>query len=350
MIQAIDLFAGAGGLSLGLKEAGFHTVCAVEIESVYAATFAHHSPSTDVLTTDVQRVDWSNYKGKADFVCGGPPCQPFSSGGLRAAADDKRDMLPWFLKVLELVKPFAFLMENVPGLMVGDRAHYLAAVLAEFRKLGYAVVAQVVNAADYGVPQSRRRLFVVGMREGLFRFPKETHGPKRKQPQVAVKDVLPTHQIGEPNSSKVVYAKNPDLRPNPYHGQLFNGGGRPINRERPAPTILASAGGNKTHFFDDLDLVPEYHAHLLHGGKPREGALRGARRLTVLESAILQTFPADMMFTGTRNAQYHQVGNAVPPLLASVLGKAIVQQMNSTSDEADEELYQPQCFQQPLPM
>src|SRR5690606_16446866 len=118
------------------------------------------------------------------------------------------------------------------------------------------------------------------------------------------------------------YAKNPDLRPNPYHGQLFNGGGRAINLEAPAPTILASAGGNKTHFIDIGKRVPPYHRHLMRGGKPRTGELPEARRLTVLECAALQTFPEGMKFVGPRSSQYAQVGNAVPPRLAAILGGA----------------------------
>ncbi len=110
------------------------------------------------------------------------------------------------------------------------------------------------------------------MRDRAFRFPVETHGPGRSHPHVAVKDVLPPHQLGEPNPSRVFYARNPDLRPNPHDGHIYNGGGRPIDRERPCHTILASAGGNKTHFFDDLGLVPEYHRELLEGHPPRTGA------------------------------------------------------------------------------
>jgi DNA (cytosine-5)-methyltransferase 1 len=203
--------------------------------------------------------------------------------------------------------------------------------------MGYRLSWQVVNAADFGVPQKRRRLFVVGMRGRPFVFPPPTHGPTGRRPYVAVCDVLPSEQIGEPNLSRVFYAKNPDLRPSPYDGHLFNGGGRPIDRRQPSHTILATAGGNKTHFFDDLGIVPEYHRHLLNGGKPREGELPGARRLTVLESATLQTFPPELRFDGPRSSQYAQVGNAVPPLLAAALGSALAAQMfEGPSDVPDE--------------
>jgi DNA (cytosine-5)-methyltransferase 1 len=104
---------------------------------------------------------------------------------------------------------------------------------------------------------------------------------------------------------------------------MFNGGGRPIDLSVPCHTILAAAGGNKTHFFDTLGLVPAYHAHLAKGGKPRTGTLNGGRRLTVEESALLQTFDPSIRFAGSRSSRYTQIGNAVPPLLAEVLGQAL---------------------------
>ncbi len=335
MLQAIDLFAGAGGLGLGFKAAGVKTVCAVEIVPVRVVTYSQHTPNADIENADIQRVDLSRYRGKVELVYGGPPCQPFSSGGLRKAHSDERNMVPSFIDVLRNVAPDAFLMENVPGMLVGDRRKYLRSVLQEFDEMGYHLTYKLINAADYGVPQKRRRLFVVGMRDRSFVFPRETHGPGRAEPYVAVKDVLPPHQVGEPNTSKVFYAKNPDLRPSPYDGHVFNGGGRPIDRDKPCHTILASAGGNKTHFFDDMNLVREYHAHLTAGNPPKIGALPGARRLTVQESAIIQTFPPGMTFFGPKSAQYHQVGDAVPPKLAEVLARALVQQLGEEAHDAE---------------
>jgi DNA (cytosine-5)-methyltransferase 1 len=217
-------------------------------------------------------------------------------------------------------------MENVPGLVAGDRFKYLSKVIGWFEGLGFQVAWKVVNAAEYGVPQKRRRLFLVGLRDASFEFPAPTHGPNRPNPFVCVRDVLPKEGVGEPNPAKVFYAKNPDLRPSPYDGHLFNGGGRPINLDEPCHTILASAGGNKTHFLDTRGLVPDYHRHLSEGGAPRSGTLPGARRLTVKESALIQTFPGDMEFCGPKSAQYHQVGDAVPPLLARVIGTAMIEQ------------------------
>ena len=188
----------------------------------------------EIENDDIQRVDLSRFRGKIDLVYGGPPCQPFSSGGHRKANGDARNMVPAFIGVLGRVRPDVFLMENVPGLVVGERRAYLRSVLDELEELGYELALKVVNAADYGVPQKRRRLFVVGMRGRTFRFPEETHGAGRAFPHVAVKDVLPTQPIGEPNPSKVFYARNPDLRPSPYDGHVFNGGGARSTWNSPA--------------------------------------------------------------------------------------------------------------------
>jgi DNA (cytosine-5)-methyltransferase 1 len=341
-VVGIDLFAGAGGLTIGFKRAGVETVAAIEIDPYRAETFARHTPKADIIVGDIRRVGLSAFRGKVDLVYGGPPCQPFSSGGLRAGKDDERDMMPWFVKAIKVIRPPAWLMENVPGLVAGNRKAYFISILTELQLMGYWISWKIINAADFGVPQKRRRLFVVGMRSRPFRFPKETHGPGRKFQHVPVRAVLPPFQIGEPNPSLVFYAKKPDLRPSPYDGHLFNGGGRPINRDEPCHTILASAGGNKTHFFDDLNIVREYHRYLMAGGKPREGVVPGARRLTALESAILQSFPPDMVFVGPRSAQYHQIGDAVPPRLAEVLGNALVEQLLAAQDdELDDEVYEP---------
>jgi DNA (cytosine-5)-methyltransferase 1 len=326
-ITSVDLFAGAGGLSIGLHQAGVEVVCGVEYDAHAARTFAKRFPKAKVFSQDVRTVDLTPYRGKVDIVCGGPPCQPFSSGGLRNAADDERDMIPAFIEAVRTVQPRAFLMENVNGLTVGDRRVYLETMLEKLRVLGYTITWQVVNAADYGVPQIRKRLIAVGVREGVFAFPEPTHGPAATQPHVAAGEVLAAIVSTTVNSAKVTYARNPDIRPNPYHGQVYNGGGRPIDLEQPAPTILASAGGNKTHFIDVSGLVPTYHAHLERGGAPQVGELPGARRLTIEESAAIQTFPADMIFTGPQSSQYRQIGNAVPPGLALVIGTALVKHL-----------------------
>jgi DNA (cytosine-5)-methyltransferase 1 len=318
MPTAIDLFSGAGGLSIGLEEAGFETVFAVEYDANACDTYQSALPNVPLQRGDVREVDFKKWKG-VDLIAGGPPCQPFSIGGHRRGQLDGRDLLPEFVRAVLEARPRAFLMENVPGLASNTHRDYLRETLAPLFASYQVSEPHVLNAADYGVPQSRRRLIVVGFLDGGGVLP-----DGNTKHQVPAGEVLTLAPVGQPNSSKIVYAKNPDLRPNPYHGQLFNGGGRAVDLDAPAPTILASSGGNKTHFVDVGGHVPPYHRHLLAGGKPRTGELPEARRLTVAECAALQTFPTGMQFHGPRSAQYAQVGNAVPPKLAAILGSAVM--------------------------
>jgi DNA (cytosine-5)-methyltransferase 1 len=335
-ISFLDLFAGAGGLSIGLQAAGFEPVGAVEIMEDAAKTYeGHHDVEVDRRRLEeIPERELRAMRGKVSLVAGGPPCQPWSTGGLRRGDEDHRDGFTGMFRALDLIKPEAFIIENVAGLERGKTRHYFLGLLRVLEDvLGYKVKAQTLNAADYGVPQQRHRTFIVGLREGQFKFPKPTHGPGCSKAWGTAGDVLTDEPVGDPNPSIVTYAKNPDLRPSPYDGLLFNGGGRPINLSAPARTILASAGGNKTPFIDTLGVVTEYHATLwdTERGKPRKGykdAIRvglvpGARRITVAESAALQTFPSGMEFEGRRSSQYTQVGNAVPPKLATAVGKAV---------------------------
>ncbi len=316
LLPVLDLFAGAGGLSMGLVEAGFDAVAAVEANADACATYRARHPGAKLYEQDVATVDFATMKGHVAVVAGGPPCQPFSVGGKRLAAGDPRDGVPQFVRAVSEIRPPAFLMENVAGL--ATRSAYLAGVVGELAALGYTVDWRVIEAAGFAVPQLRRRLFVVGTKGGGFCFP-AAQGP----PVPAGSVVDPDHPLGQPNTSLVTYARNPSLRPGPYHGHLWNGGGRPIDLRRPAPTMLASMGGNKTPWVDTLGVVPTYHAHLLAGGPARHGRVPGARRITVEEAALLQGFPAGTTFCGPRSSQYRQVGNAVPPPLARAVGTAL---------------------------
>lgn len=338
----IDLFAGAGGLSLGFEAAGFHAVAAVELDADAASTYAAaREDSILMLRRNICEVDFTPFAGAVAAVVGGPPCQPWSLGGFRRGHADPRDGIPQFARVVHEVQPQAFVMENVAGLTKGTARADFERVLDVFRghlplstllgegydeiRLDYRVDFRVLQAADYGVPQRRERTFVVGVAAGLtFEWPTRTHGPDRRWPHKAVRQVISAEPAGTPNRSIVTYAKNPTTRPDPYHGQIFNGGGRPMNLDRPAPTLLASMGGNKTPWIDLDEVVPDYHQHLMEGGPPRTGTVPGARRITVAEAAAIQTFPKAMSFSGARSSQYRQIGNAVPPKLAEAVARQVL--------------------------
>src|SRR5699024_2006586 len=145
--KVVDLFAGAGGLSLGLNRAGFETVCAVEFNERAAKTYAFNFPDAELKVEDVRDIDFTPYKG-VDLVAGGPPCQPFSSGGKGLAQKDPRDMMPHFINSVSIMKPRAFMMENVKGLLSSRNREYLEYILKSLRELGYEVNIKMLTASD----------------------------------------------------------------------------------------------------------------------------------------------------------------------------------------------------------
>jgi DNA (cytosine-5)-methyltransferase 1 len=324
MNRAIDLFSGAGGLSLGMKMAGWDVRVAVEYDATAIETHRKNMPDVLHLCDDIRDIDFCGYKGQIDLVAGGPPCQPFSVSGKQLGMMDIRDMVPEFVRVVREVRPRAFLMENVKGLTSPRFLPYLEERIGELKSIGYDVHWKVLNAADYGVPQNRHRLFVVGVPIGIkFEFPTPTHGSNSGKKGRTVAEALEGCPIDESNRAKVVCCKNPVLRRSPYAGMLLNGKGRPLNLDGPAHTIPASAGGNRTHILDPNGVLLNYHAHLLAGGKPKPGEVDGCTRLTVRQSARLQTFPDWFEFVGRKNQHYAQIGNAVPPEFAAVVAKAL---------------------------
>jgi DNA (cytosine-5)-methyltransferase 1 len=328
LLKGLDLFSGPGGMTLGFKRRGIIPIACVEFRKDAVDTYTAHTPDAEHFCTDIRSVSFSKYAGKVDVVYGGPPCQPFSTGGLRRASGDTRNMFPEFLRAVKEVRPSAFVAENVPGLSSKRTFGYLAELLHDLAGLGYKVSWRVLAGVDYGLPQKRKRLFIVGFKKGEFWFPKPTHGPTTCNPYVVSGSILSHDPIGEPPDCPVVFAKHPDPRRSPYAGHVYNGGGRPINLEDACHTILAAAGGYKTHWVDTQNIAPAYTAHLRDGGEPWVGVVPGARRMTVEESALIQTFPKGMVFAGARSSQYRQVGDAVPPDLAEVVGSAVAAQLN----------------------
>jgi len=334
-LSTLDAYAGAGGLSLGLQAVGLPVIVAADSNPDALQTYRRHHGTTELLDGDIAehiaRHRFTQYKGHVAIVAGGPPCQPWSSGGKRLGQADGRDGLGHFVQIVDQVRPLAFLMENVPGLAAPGNLEYLRALIDDLEALGYKTDYRILDATAYGVPQRRRRLFVVGISgDREFIWPAATHGLGTSRPvRVAGDVVLREVAVGEMNPSKVTYAKNPVIRPCPFAGLLFNGGGRPLNLAAPAPTVLASAGWNRTPWIDTADVLPEYHAHLRAGGVPRSGVVPGARRLTVAEAALLQTFPRSLNFAGSRSSQYVQVGNAIPPDLAAAVARALVQALGT---------------------
>jgi DNA (cytosine-5)-methyltransferase 1 len=200
--------------------------------------------------------------------------------------------------------------------------------------LGFETELCVLNAADYGVPQARERMFLIGVRrgEGVPTKPQATTALFQPTLRSALA-ALPAY--GSPGNdtlcpAKITIAKVPVLRRSPWAGMLFNGAGRPMDLDRPAPTLPASMGGNKTPIIDQKQLdegaspwIVEYHDHLWNGGEPWATAPPHLRRVTVEEAAAIQTFPHGMCWAGSQSARYRQIGNAVPPELAFQVALAL---------------------------
>ena len=334
-MNCVSLYTGCGGLDLGFHEAGFTTIWANDIDSFALETYSKELLRRGYGKPEIHCGDISKAKlpkaGTADVVIGGPPCQGFSVAG-RMDPHDPRSRQVWeFFRVVQHMQPQAFVMENVKALALNSRwAGTMEALQAKGEKLGYRTRLLVLNAADYGVAQLRERMFLVGLREGVMPIP--VGASLRKTVRDALIE-LPAYGVEGNHSickAIVTTAKAPVLRRSPFAGMLFNGQGRPMDLDAPAPTLPASMGGNRTPIIDQRCLddhsepwVTGYHAHLMSGGKSLAKVPKWLRRLTVEEAACLQGFPQGMSFAGSQCAKFRQIGNSVPPALGSAVARAL---------------------------
>ncbi|MEY3785990.1 MAG: (cytosine-5-)-methyltransferase [Pseudomonadota bacterium] len=338
-MKAVSLFSGAGGMDVGFKAAGFEIVAANELDKHACDTFRANHPETILLEGDINNcgAELLAFAG-IDVVFGGPPCQGFSVAGKMNPDDPRSKLIFSFCSVVELLQPKAFVMENVKSL--GSLSKFEGvriALISRFQKAGYSVTIHILNAKDFGVPQSRERVFFIGVKNG-FKPVSSSNFQKYRKKAPTLRDVL--IPLGKPGATgnericnaKVTLASKPILRKSPYAGMLFNGQGRPLNPDGWASTLPASMGGNRTPIIDNNHLyhgadawVEDYHQHLMIGGKPQgmHDAPSYLRRLTIDESALLQTFPSNYIFCGPSSRVFSQIGNAVPCGLASVVAMSV---------------------------
>lgn len=346
-LTAISLFTGAGGLDFGFEAAGFHTATALEIDKRCSATLRHNR-RWPVIERDVAAVSTrallkaANLKvGQADVLIGGPPCQPFSKSGFWATGDAKRlddpraTTLECYLRILAEARPRAFLLENVEGLAFKGKDEGLQLIhdrLAAINKrhgTQYRATIETLNAADFGVPQLRKRVFVIGARDGTsFRFPDRKYVPAeeavpngRALPHLTAWDAL--HDLAEPNDPNVILkGKWADLLPtipegNNYLWHTERGGGEPLfGWRRRYWSFLLKLAKNKPSW--TLQAQPGPATGPFHWNN---------RRLTMREMARLQTFPPDVEILGSISDAQRQLGNAVPSLLAEILAREIAAQL-----------------------
>lgn len=303
-----SLFAGAGGLDLGLINAGASVVWANDIDrdacDTYAANVGNH-----IICEDVCNINFSLLP-EVDIVVGGFPCQGYSHANLLRSKDDVRNTLyRQLLRCIQTVRPRVFLAENVRGILNLGKGAALAEILDGFSCAGYLTTFHVVNAADYGVPQNRWRVFFVGIRTdlaGTFVPPSPTHtNPEKLKPG---SQLLPWVSIGDalcgfPEPGESHFLMNHIGSKYKVSNRNFTGHRR-TDPDKPSPTILARGNGK--------------------GGVCAIQHPGNHRRLTVRESAIIQSFPLDFEFHGGLMSMYRQVGNAVPVRLAEAFGRSVV--------------------------
>lgn len=357
--RCISLYTGAGGLDLGFEAAGYKTQVAIEMDPHACATLRHNRPEWALIERDIHSVSSEEIlnlgnlqEGDADVLIGGPPCQPFSKSGYWANGDAKRledprsTTLEAYLRVLAHTKPKVFLLENVVGLAYQKKNEGMVLLRKTIESINkecgtsYTFEAQVLNAAMFGVPQERERVFIVGHREGAtFRFPEPTHtliprggahetqGSQLQLPDLHHRKLATTAwdaigDLEEDNDPELqVTGKWAELLPSIPEGcnYLYH-----TSRGEGLPLF-----GWRTRYWSYLLKLAKSYPSWTITAQP--GSAIGPfhwknRRLSMRELARLQTFPDDFQVLGSLRSAQKQIGNAVPSLMAEILGREIAQQ------------------------
>lgn len=330
----VELFAGAGGLALGLEQAGFKSVLLNEKDKYACQTLRANRPNWNVIEDDITNVDFSHLKGQVDLLTGGFPCQPFSYAGKQLGFEDLRGTLVFEMaRAIKEIQPKVFLAENVKGLTENDGGRTLKTIIHVLEELGYTLVEQdIYKAIFYKVPQKRERLIIIGVRNDLAAKAKFVK-PSPYYRLLTVKDALQAGELFDspvPESVGQAYPKRKaeimahvpeggywrdlplDLQKEYMLGSFYLGGGktgmaRRLSWNEPSLTLTCAPAQKQTE-----RCHPSEH-----------------RPLTTREYARIQTFPDDWQFEGSATQVYKQIGNAVPVNLALAVGKSLVRMLNS---------------------
>lgn len=387
-MKALELFAGAGGLGMGVGLAGFEPLAVVEWDKWACDTIRENQTrgfplvkAWPLVEGDVRDFDLAGIPEGVDLIAGGPPCQPFSMGGKHMAFKDERDMFPVTIETVRRLKPRAFIVENVKGLTRSAFANYYQYILLQLefpeviarrtenwkdhyarlqsekasgrlhggRHLAYNVIPTLVNAADYGVPQKRERVFIVGFRDDLgieWSFPRETHSfDALLHSQWVTGEYWDRHRMSERRRPQL--PESLAVRVNRLRG-LWAPRKRPWETVRDALEGLPQPGTGKSNRYIDHRLQPGARAYPGHTGSPLDQPAKtlkagdhgvpggenmmvmdggDVRYFTVRESARLQTFPDGYIFHGSWTEVMRQLGNAVPVSLAQIVASSIAQKL-----------------------
>ena len=358
-LKVIDLFAGAGGLSLGFKNSGFKVISAVEIDKNLSQTYIKNFPGTKIFEEDIENIDskllLDNHKN-VDVIVGGPPCQGFSMSGKRIRSNgiflnDKRNKLfKEFVRVIKDLKPNVFVMENVPGILNIFQGRTKNQILSIFRSIGYNTNIKVLLAADYGVPQLRKRAFFIGNKldiEPEFLFPEKILNEKEYiTVEQAIFD-LPFIESGK-GEFKSIYDKSPFsnyqklMRKDSKH--LYNHISTDHDKKVLDIIKMLNEGEGRNNLPKNLQtksihsgaymrMVKKKPAYTIttRFDTPPVGRVThpvANRALTAREAARIQSFPDNFIFYGKKSHIGKQIGNAVPPLLANEIAKNLKFRLN----------------------
>lgn len=303
-MRVISLFSGAGGLDLGLIQAGNAVIWANDIDKDAVATYQKNI-GPHIICSDIKDISVSSIPF-GDVVVGGFPCQGFSQANLLRTVEDNRNQLyRFFYSVIKERQPYFFIAENVKGILSLGKGSAIKQIVSDFQEAGYITTVNLVNMADYGIPQTRQRVFIIGQRQDLgekmlFRFPEKTHAKNgTSQPWISIGVAIGHYP--EPG----IDSKYLNHMCSAYKVEYRNfTGHRATDPDKPSPTILARGNGK-----GGVCALPHYN---------------GARRLTIRESATIQTFPENFEFLGLMNSCYRQIGNAVPVKFSFLLGKELM--------------------------
>jgi DNA (cytosine-5)-methyltransferase 1 len=373
---AVDLFAGAGGLSLGFEQAGFAIRAAVEYDPIHCATHEFNFPNCAAICRSVTDIDGDYVRSHSeigdrdiDVVVGGAPCQGFSLIGKRALDDPRNNLIFHFLRIVQELQPKYFVLENVRGLTIGHHRRFLHEVIEEFKALGYLVLEpyRVLNALWFGVPQDRQRLFLLGARKGLPLpvYPQPTHRPKHDavadlqglQPTPTVweaigdlPEVEEYEELLESDSTLARFGKptayarrlRDSSRPNSRGLRLVTASLRTIHTPESQKRFRTTPYGCVERISRFLKLDPDGYCNTLRAGtasdrgaftSPRPIHPHTARCITVREAARLHSYPDWFRFHVTKWHGFRQIGNSVPPLLAQNVANEILRALRRNRTE-----------------
>ena len=327
--KVMDLFSGAGGFLLGFEKEGFDIILSTDFDEDCEKVHKINRPNipfvrADIRTLSNEKIDELLNGQTVDVLIGGPPCQGFSTIGNRVSSDPERrtkydprnDLFREYIRILNHLQPKVFVMENVKGIKTRDGGTIFEEIQRQFKETGYDFNCITLNAADYGVPQYRERVFFYGTRIGVdFEAPIPTHGENRNPYNIVLDAIGDLANKGEEVSNHVPL-KHGEKNIRRY--QLIPEGGRLPENDLPAD-LYRKNFGNTFQLLDrnkpSLTMVPGHNAFPIHPWLDRS--------LTVREAARIQTFPDDYIFSGRRDKQCMQVGNAVPVQLANAWAKQV---------------------------